>query len=133
LSAAFTAYVGTANPTGLNGLSSSLGQKVTYASDYFADQNWAAIDDDQWVIQKRENSGYRMICAVQMLPATAHVSLATGATGAYNQYFATLARNLVAAAMGNSVLRLDGSSTNRSSPGTPPARRPRSSHTGAKS
>ncbi len=41
-----------------------------------------------------------------MLPTTPGVSLATGATGAYNGYFRMLAENLVAAGMASSVLRL---------------------------
>ena len=44
-----------------------------------------------------------MTWGVPMLPTTGGVSLATGATGAYDAYFKTLATNLVAAGMGNSA------------------------------
>jgi hypothetical protein len=103
---AFTAYLGAGNAEGLKSAASALGQRVAYGSDSFDKRSWAEIDDDQWAIDHWRNSGYRMIWAVQMLPASGGVSLATGATGAYNGYFTTLAKNLVAAGMGNSILRL---------------------------
>jgi len=83
-----------------------VGYNVTLASDSFDKRSWAEIDDDRFAIDHWMGSGYRMIWAVQMLPDTGGVSLATGATGAYNSYFAILAENLVAAGMGDSMLRL---------------------------
>jgi hypothetical protein len=83
-----------------------VGYDVTLASDSFDKRSWAEIDDDQFAIDHWIGSGYRMIWAVQMLPDIGGVSLAIGATGAYNGYFAILAKNLVAAGMGNSLLRL---------------------------
>jgi hypothetical protein len=102
----FTAYVGAGNPAGLKSIASILGERVQYGSDSFDKRSWAEIDDDTWAIDRWKGSGYRMIWAVQMLPATSGVSLASGATGAYNPYFKTLANNLVAAGMGDSILRL---------------------------
>jgi hypothetical protein len=83
-----------------------LGHPFTYGSDSFSMTSWTGIDDDQWVINQWKGSGFQMIWTVPMLPNTGGVSLAAGATGAYNAYFAALADNLVAAGMGDSVLRI---------------------------
>ena len=101
-----TAYVGPGDPSGLDSLSSEWGHKPTYASDYFDDTSWSGIDNDLWDLGQWEGSGYQMVWGVPMLPTSGGVSLAVGATGAYNQYFTTLAQNLVAAGMGSAVLRL---------------------------
>jgi hypothetical protein len=103
---AFTAYVGAAEPALLKVLSAQLGYNITYGSDAMDQRSWSGISDDQWDIQRWEGTGYHMIWAVPMLPDTGGVSLAIGATGAYNRYFTLLAQNLVAAGMGNSYLRL---------------------------
>jgi hypothetical protein len=103
---AVTAYVGAANPSLLRSVSTTLGHAFTYASDSFDGRSWAGIDNDQWAIQAWRSSGYTMVWALQMLPSTPGVSLAVGATGAYDAYFTTLAQNLVAAGMGNSILRI---------------------------
>jgi len=102
----FSLYVGPANPSGLAAVTSSLGAKVQMASDYFDDTSWSGIDDDQWDINAWKGKGYRMIWGVPMLPTSGGYTLATGATGAYNDYFSTLAQNLIAAGSGNSILRL---------------------------
>ncbi len=102
----FTAYVGQGNPSGLDQLSSLLGYKITVASDALGQRDWSGITDDDSVIDRWKNSGYRMIWSVPMLPETEGVSLAVGASGAYNAHFEQLARNLVAAGMGDSYLRL---------------------------
>jgi hypothetical protein len=114
--APFTAYVGPGNPTGLNGVASALGYEPTFASDNFDQRSWAGIDDDQWDIHRWQNSGYQMIWGVPLLPTTTGVSLAAGATGAYNSYFTALAVNLVAAGMGNSILRLGWEFNQETSP-----------------
>ena len=48
--------------------------------------------------------GYRLVLGVPILPETG--TLAGGATGDYNEYFTTLARNLVNDGEGNAILRL---------------------------
>jgi hypothetical protein len=102
----FTAYVGVANPSGLSSFASEVGIKPTLALDGFNDQRWSGIDDDTWVINAWRGSDYRMIWSVPMLPQNGPYTLAAGAAGAYNHYFSELARNLVRAGMGNSILRL---------------------------
>lgn len=104
-SKAFTMYVGPGNPSGLAAVGTTLGVTFATASDYFADSDWADIDDDQWDIGQWEGSGYRMIWAVPMLPV-GNYTLADGAAGDYDAYFAELARNLIAAGMGDSIIRL---------------------------
>jgi Glycosyl hydrolase family 26 len=105
-SPAFSAYVGAGNAVGLDALSGTLGYGTSIASDSFDQRSWAGIDNDQWVIQRWEQSGHRMIWAVPMLPSISGVSLAVGATGAYDSHFTLLAANLIAAGMGGSVLRI---------------------------
>jgi hypothetical protein len=75
------------------------------ASDGFDERSWALIDNDQWALEHWEGSGYRMVWTVPMLPLSG-ASLAVGATGAYDEYFTILAKNLVAAGMGDSILRI---------------------------
>ncbi|MGA2837805.1 MAG: glycosyl hydrolase [Acidimicrobiales bacterium] len=102
----FTAYVGQGNPSGVHQVSTLLGHEIGLASDALGQRDWSGITDDESVIDRWKNSGYRMIWSVPMLPESGGVSLAEGATGAYNTYFEQLARNLVAAGMGDSYLRL---------------------------
>ena len=102
----FTAYVGAGAPLQLKALSTQLGYNITYASDAMGQSTWTDISDYAWDINSWKGSGYHMIWAVPMLPDTGGVSLAIGATGAYNGYFTLLAQNLVAAGMGNSYLRI---------------------------
>ena len=102
----FTAYVGPGNPSGLTTTAAELGYHVTTASDYLDDSSWAGISDDQWDIKRWANTGYQMTWGVPMLPTIPGVSLAIGATGAYNSYFHSLALSLVAAGMGGSILRV---------------------------
>jgi hypothetical protein len=102
----FSTYVGPGDPSGLAEVAASIGAHPLMASDYFNDSSWSGIDDDQWDIDAWAGSGYRMIWGVPMMPASGGYTLAAGATGAYNSYFTTLATNLVAAGMGDAVLRL---------------------------
>ncbi len=102
----FTAYDSVGNTPGVLKLSSTLGQPVSYGSDYFDERSWAGIDSDMWLIQRWRATNLPMVWGVPMLPSTPGVSLATGATGAYDSYFSLLASNLVANGMGSSTLRL---------------------------
>jgi hypothetical protein len=103
---AFTGYVGASSPVALKALSTQLGYNISYGFDGMGQTTWSAIDNYQWGIQSWKGTGYHMIWAIPMLPRSGGVSLAIGATGAYNSYFTTLAQNLVAAGMGNSYLRV---------------------------
>ncbi len=102
----FGAYVGPSSVTALNALGAYLGRAPQYGSDYFPYASWAALDSDQWMLQQWEGKGYHMIFGVPMLPTSGGATLAQGATGAYNQYYVVLAQQLVAAGLGNSILRI---------------------------
>ncbi len=71
-----------------------------FITDPAADGNWA-----QWV---RASPGRTMILSIQLIPTNLDGTswLGRGADGAYNRYARTLARNLVAAGLGSSVIRL---------------------------
>ncbi len=97
-------YAGYGNPNGLIDFELATGAHLTYATDYLEkDQGWAAMDEapgaSAW-----SGSGFRLVMAVPILPGVG--TLAQGATGAYDPYFATLAKNLVGAGEANAILRL---------------------------
>ena len=104
----FTAYVGQGNPSGVHPKSRSCSApRSASRPDVLGQRDWNGITDDETVIDRWKGSGYRMIWSVPMLPESGGASLpAGGATGAYNMYFSQLARNPVAAGMGDSYLRL---------------------------
>jgi hypothetical protein len=84
-----------------------LGRKATYASDFSARATWYDIANPDWMLNAWKGSGYRMVYAIALLPtADPSATMAQGADGAYDQYYATLAKNLVAAGQGNAILRL---------------------------
>jgi Glycosyl hydrolase family 26 len=107
--------VGPADPTGVESFAAATASDVTVASDYLpADDGWAGMDDANgsinWLLDAWQNSGYTLSLAVPMIPTDSsgvpQGSLALGATGAYNSYFAALASSMVAAGEGNAYLRL---------------------------
>jgi hypothetical protein len=81
------------------------GGQVPYALDFINGTTWSEISDPQWTLQHWTGTSFHMIFAVPMLPDRG-ASLASGATGAYDSEFASLATNLVAAGDGNSTLML---------------------------
>jgi hypothetical protein len=99
-------YAGAANPGGVAALGQSMGRQPTFAMDFLQGDSWAAIEDPAWFISQWKNSGYSMIWGVPILPNATDYSLAAGATGAYNQYFVTLAKAFVAGGQGSSIIRL---------------------------
>ena len=99
-------FAGWVNPSGIAKFASTTGTHPTLATDFLdGSDGWAQMDSGNgmggW-----KNTGYRVVLGVPIIPGTSGGSLAQGATGAYNQYFATLAQNLVAGGVGNSILRL---------------------------
>jgi hypothetical protein len=110
------AYVGPANRAGIGAFASATRTSPTIASDFLpADSGWAGMDGangslswlfaDGWT-----GSGYTLSLGVPMIPTNSNNvavgTLATGATGAYNSYFVTLAQTLVGAGESNAYLRL---------------------------
>jgi len=110
------AYVGPADPSGIKAFASATGTKPTIASDYLpASSGWAGMDGANgslsWLFaQGWQGTGYTLSLGVPIIPTNASNvpvgTLATGATGAYNSYFVTLAQTLVAAGESNAYLRL---------------------------
>lgn len=99
------AYVGPADPAGVTAFGSLVGARVQYAMEFLDGSSWKTITNPSWQLSHWAGSGYSMIWGVPILPATGG-SLATGATGAYDAKFATLARNLVAAGEGHAIVRI---------------------------
>ena len=111
------AYVGPpATPAGMSNFTATTGTYPTIASDYLPDgAGWAGMDGSggsfSWLFAHRwTGSGYILSLGVPIIPTdsngNAAGTLATGATGAYDAYFVTLAQNLVAAGESNAYLRL---------------------------
>jgi hypothetical protein len=97
-------YAGEADPAGVATLAATTGTHPTYATDYLAKGGgWAAMDGAA-NIKAWSSTPYRLAIGVPILPGVG--TLAQGATGAYNQYFATLGRNLVSDNEANAILRL---------------------------
>jgi hypothetical protein len=97
-------YAGYGNPDGLIDFELATGAHLTYATDYLErSQGWAGMDEapgaSAW-----SGSGFRLVLGVPILPGVG--TLAQGATGAYDQYFATLAKNLVSGGESGAILRL---------------------------
>ena len=99
-------YAGWTNASGIAAFGATTGTHPTLATDYL-DRNdgWSQMDsgggEGAWA-----GSGYRLVLGVPMIPGSSGGTLAQGATGAYDQYFATLAQNLVAQGESNAILRL---------------------------
>jgi len=92
------------NAKGIATFGSETDTHPTMATDYLdRTDGWAAMDngggEGGWT-----GTGLRLVLGVPILPGVG--TLAQGATGAYNQYFATLAQNLVSEGQGNAILRL---------------------------
>ena len=109
------AYTGAANPAGLGSFDAATGTTSQIASDYLpSNGGWSAMDGSggtlSWLTGAWAGKGYTVSLGVPIIPTnssgSAVGSLATGATGAYNSYFVTLAQNLIAGGEGNAYLRL---------------------------
>ena len=97
-------YAGLADPVGVQAFAAATGTHPALATDYLDRNNgWAGLDSASNV-KAWTTSGYRLVLGVPILPGTG--TLAQGATGAYNTYFATLGRTLVADGEATAILRL---------------------------
>jgi hypothetical protein len=106
-------YVGPGQPAGVRHFAHQTGSEPSLASDYLP-------RGDGWVGMVRssalhrflapwQDSGYRLVLGVPMIPTRAGTpvgTLAAGATGRYDPEFTTLAQTLVAFGEGDAVLRL---------------------------
>lgn len=101
-----------------------LNRKVIWAEDFMPTESWDKLEGEQWQLGTwkgwiQKQPGRRLILSVPLLPggwagkgpgtgpsAGVPVSLEKGATGAYNDYFQNLAKNLVSYNLGDTILRL---------------------------
>ncbi|HVV77319.1 MAG TPA: glycosyl hydrolase [Mycobacteriales bacterium] len=83
------------------------GRPITSAADFQTNASWQAFDSAQRVIKdwRGQNTGIVVSIAVPLWAGYGD-HLAAAASGYYDEHFQTMARNLVAAGLGNSVLRL---------------------------
>jgi hypothetical protein len=98
-------YVGAGNRAGLDEFSHWLGLPVGYAEDYLPFGTWPSPATSAWVLKRWQGTGLTLVLGVPLVP-TSGGSLAAGAAGAYDQWFAALARQLADAGEGNAILRL---------------------------
>ncbi len=98
-------YTGSGNLAGLNTFSSSLGARPGYVLDFLPGDSWNSIEQPNWYVNQWAASGATVVLSVPMIPSSG-ATLATGATGAYNPYWQTLAHNLLADGDGNGILRI---------------------------
>jgi hypothetical protein len=108
-------YVGPGNVAGLTAFAAALGSPVNYATDYVGYRNgwseFALPSLQSWLIGpwsrwRAGGSGRRLALGVPMLVQGYAGAFAPGAAGAFDGYFRGLAQALVAAGLGDSVIRL---------------------------
>jgi hypothetical protein len=100
-------YAGAGAPDGVAAFENHLGRPVSVVHDTLAKENWTNLIDVRWWLDQWSPTKYaqRVIYTIPMLPDSGG-TLAAGASGAYNDYFRTLAQRLVAGNQGNAVLRI---------------------------
>jgi hypothetical protein len=99
-------YAGWVNPSGIAQFGSTTGTHPALATDYLDSVDGWSNMDGAGGMSGWAGSGDRLVLGVPIIPGSSGGTLAQGATGAYNQYFATLAQNLVSQGVGNAILRL---------------------------
>jgi hypothetical protein len=107
-------YVGAADPSGVAHFAAATGTHPAYAADYLpANAGWDGMTGASslsWLFGAWRGTGYTLILGVPMIPTDANGNaqgtLAGGAAGQYNSWFATLASTLVSYGEANAVLRL---------------------------
>jgi len=109
-------YVGAADPSGVAAFAAATKTPVTIAAEFLPDSSgWAGMDGANggldWMFAGGwKNSGYTLSLGVPIIPTNSSGapvgSLATGATGAYNAYFVSLAETLVDNGESTAYLRL---------------------------
>ncbi|HEX3793973.1 MAG TPA: glycosyl hydrolase [Acidimicrobiales bacterium] len=108
-------YVSSPDPARIATFAAATKTTPNIASDYLPSNNgWLGMDGAGGslsnFIQTWEGTGYTLSLGVPIIPTnpngTAAGTLATGATGAYNNYFLTLGQTLVAGGESNADLRL---------------------------
>jgi hypothetical protein len=95
------------SPEDVQKFSDWLGRDVDYVIDFSRRGTWDEIANPYDQLQAWQDTGYRVVYGLAMLPeGVAGVSLEAGADGDYDQYYKTLAENLVKYGQGDAILRL---------------------------
>jgi hypothetical protein len=103
---ALGAFAGYENVAGIREVSTVIHKPVHQAMDFFDGSTWNTIvKSPAQIVPVWNRSGYQMTWGVPMLPKSG-ASLTTGATGAYDHYFADVAAYLVAHGQASSIIRL---------------------------
>jgi hypothetical protein len=109
------AYGGGDNPAGIAAFDAATGTHVSLASDYLpGSSGWGGMDGSAGTAVAQlahiwASTGDALSLGVPIIPTSAGApvgTLATGATGAYNSYFVTLAQTLVSGGEAGAYLRL---------------------------
>jgi hypothetical protein len=83
------------------------GLSPAVGTDYVPENTWAAMDNPSWDIQQWSAApSITPMFSLPLWPSKGTYSFAQAAAGAYNQYFVTLAKNLIAAGLDHAILRL---------------------------
>jgi hypothetical protein len=98
-------YEGAGNRGGVDAFSQWLGSPVGYVEDYLPFGTWPSAAASAWILKRWQGTGHTLVLGVPMVPSSGG-SLAAGASGAYDAWFASLAQQLAAADEGNAILRL---------------------------
>ena len=99
-------YAGYENLSGLRTAAGLIGRPVAQAMDFLDGTSWQTIvGSPANVVPAWTEAGYQMTWSIPMLPNSGG-SLLEGATGAYDNYFASVAAYLVAHGQGSSIIRL---------------------------
>ena len=101
----FGVYKGAVKPAEVASFASWLGGNVGWALDFFSNSSWSSLENPSWWLNGWAGSRYTVVYSVPMLPAS-ESDMRSGAAGAYDDHWAKLAQNLVAAGQANAVLRL---------------------------
>jgi hypothetical protein len=84
-----------------------LGRPVDVIVDFSARANWYDISAPDYLLDAWRGKGYTLVLGVAMLPTDVPgVSILEGATGAYDDWYRTLAEHLVAGGFPDAVLRI---------------------------
>jgi hypothetical protein len=95
-------------PSGVTSFGTWRGTSSGLAHAFLTNGTWADIEVPTTWAANWGKSGYatKMLITMPMLPKDTSTTLAIGATGAYDAHFVTAAQHLVAAGLGNAVIRL---------------------------
>ena len=98
-------------------MATSMNRNTLWIEDFLATDSWASLEGDSYEFNLaaqflRDNPGSSFVLTVGLLPGSGNTplsgtSLANGAAGDYNSYFAALAQNLVTAGIASrTIIRL---------------------------